>query len=281
MENKKEYLTEENYESGKKKIKIIALVTLVIGILIGGSIIGIGLIKQKQVNFQYSEENKNNIKEQLELEMQQLTQELDAEKQNLLTSKSTLENKIKPIKEEIKKLEREKSDAFRSNGYNWDKYYEIEDKIEELNESIKNDENSLSIIEDALDDRCSLSKIQDNTYTSKYCSLKDQVTKKDDEIEGLDREFTDFNKEFDSFDSIFFYMIGGFIILVSVVIASNKFRFAKGREFVAFTTQQVMPIEQEKIEKMSPTVGKAAGTIGKEIAKGIKDGINDANEEKE
>lgn len=280
MKNKKEYLTEENYEREKKKIKIIALVILIVGILIGGSFIGFGLVKQKQVNFQYSEENKNNKKEQLELEKQQLTQELDTEKQNLLTSKSTLENKIKPIKEEIKKLEREKSNVIRNNGYNWDKYYEIEDKIETLKESIKSDENSLSVIEDALDDNCSLSKTQNNTYTSEYCSLKEQVTKKDDEIANLDDEFSDFNKGFDSFDSIPFYMIGGFIILVSAVIASNKFRFAKGREFVAFTTQQVMPIEQEKIEKMAPIVGDAAGTIGKSLAKGIKEGIDEADKKR-
>ena len=61
MENKK-YLTEENYESGKKKIKTIALIILIVGVLIGGSLIVTGLVKQGQTNSQYSEESKNNKK---------------------------------------------------------------------------------------------------------------------------------------------------------------------------------------------------------------------------
>lgn len=282
MEKKKEFLTEENYERGKKKLKTIALVILIVGVLIGGSLIVTGLVKQGQTNSQYSEESKNNKKEQLEQEKQQLTQELDAEKQNLLTSKSTLENKIKPIEDEIKKLEREKTDVFMSGGFS-DRYYEIEDKIEDLKESTKSDENSLSVIEDALDesfDHCSFSEAKNNTYTSKYCSLKNQVAKKDAEIAGLDLEFSDFNKEFDSFDSIPFYMIGGFIIVASGMIAFAIFMFAKRREIMAFSAQQVMPVAQEGIEKMAPTVGNAVGTIGKSLAKGIKEGINEADENK-
>lgn len=282
MEKKKEFLTEENYERGKKKIKTIALIILIVGVLIGGSLIVTGLVKQGQTNSQYSEESKNNKKEQLEQEKKQLTQDLDAEKQNLLTSKTTLENKIKPLEDEIKKLEREKNDVFMNGGFS-DRYYEIEDKIEDLKESTKSDENSLSVIEDALDesfDHCSFSEAKNNTYTSKYCSLKNQVAKKDAEIAGLDLEFSDFNKEFNSFDSIPFYMIGGFIIVASGMISFAIYMFAKRREIMAFTAQQVMPVAQEGIEKMAPTVGNAMGTIGKGIAKGIKEGINEADENK-
>ena len=282
MEKKKEFLTEENYERGKKKIKTIALVILIVGVLIGGSLIVTGLVKQGQTNSQYSEESKNNKKEQLEQEKKQLTQDLDAEKQNLLTSKTTLENKIKPVEDEIKKLEREKTDVFMNGGFS-DRYYEIEDKIEDLKESTKSDENSLSVIEDALDesfDHCSFSEAKNNTYTSKYCSLKNQVAKKDAEIAGLDLEFSDLNKEFNSFDSIPFYMIGGFIIVASGMISFAIYMFAKRREIMAFTAQQVMPVAQEGIEKMAPTVGNAMGTIGKGIAKGIKEGINEADENK-
>lgn len=282
MEKKKEFLTEENYERGKKKIKTIALIILIVGVLIGGSLIVTGLVKQGQTNSQYSEESKNNKKEQLEQEKKQLTQDLDAEKQNLLTSKTTLENKIKPVEDEIKKLEREKTDVFMNGGFS-DRYYEIEDKIEDLKESTKSDENSLSVIEDALDesfDHCSFSEAKNNTYTSKYCSLKNQVAKKDAEIAGLDSEFSDLNKEFNSFDSIPFYMIGGFIIVASGMISFAIYMFAKRREIMAFTAQQVMPVAQEGIEKMAPTVGNAMGTIGKGIAKGIKEGINEADENK-
>lgn len=55
---------------------------------------------------------------------------------------------------------------------------------------------------------------------------------------------------------------------------------AHRREIKAYSIQQTMPLEQERIEKMAPTTGKAAGGIAEEIAKGIKQGINEADENK-
>ncbi len=49
-----------------------------------------------------------------------------------------------------------------------------------------------------------------------------------------------------------------------------------GREIMAFQTQSAMPVAQEGMEKMAPSAGVAA----KEIAKGIKEGINEADAEK-
>lgn len=282
MENKK-YLNEENYERGKKKLKTIALIILIVGVLIGGSLIFTGLVKQGQTNSQYSEESKNNKKEQLEQEKQQLTQELDDEKQNLLTSKSTLENKIKPIEDEIKSLEREPFTGFD------DAYYERKDKIEELEESIATDKNSISVIDSVLDESfawCEFDVAKNNTYTSKYCSLKNQVEKKDTEIAGLDHEFSEFNKEFDSFDSIPFYMFGAFIIIASCMISGSIYMFSKRREIMAFQAQQTIPLVQEVAEKTAPSIGKFGATIAKakapvygeiakEISKGIKDGLKD------
>ena len=67
---------------------------------------------------------------------------------------------------------------------------------------------------------------------------------------------------------------------------------AKKREIQIFTTQQTMPVTQETIEKMAPTVGKAGGSVidgvapalgnlGKEISKGIKEGIKDEENKEE
>lgn len=61
---------------------------------------------------------------------------------------------------------------------------------------------------------------------------------------------------------------------------------AHRREITAYTTQQVMPIAQEGMEKMAPTIGKVGGEIAKEMApaygdiareisKGIKEGLKD------
>lgn len=66
---------------------------------------------------------------------------------------------------------------------------------------------------------------------------------------------------------------GSLLLFVGFVI---RFFIGNRREITAYTTQQVMPVAQEGIEKMAPTIGNAAG----EIAKGIKKGINEADKEK-
>ncbi len=69
---------------------------------------------------------------------------------------------------------------------------------------------------------------------------------------------------------LFMLLPGIFITIVGCMI-----RFAVGNQtnIMAYQTQQVMPIAQEKIEKMAPSMGTAA----KEIAKGIKEGLSDDN----
>ena len=63
---KKEYLNEQTYQSNKKKIKVVAVVILIIGILLGGSLIFSGINKQNQINYKYSKENQTNITNQLQ-----------------------------------------------------------------------------------------------------------------------------------------------------------------------------------------------------------------------
>lgn len=84
------------------------------------------------------------------------------------------------------------------------------------------------------------------------------------------------------FGNIGLFAIGGFMLTIGfgLTITGGIVMFiAHRREITAYATQQVMPLAQEGIEKMAPTVGSAIGTIGKELAKGIKQGINDANKE--
>ena len=61
---------------------------------------------------------------------------------------------------------------------------------------------------------------------------------------------------------------------------------SKGREMLAFQAQQVMPVAQEGMEKMAPSIGKtgatiakemapAYGEVAKEISKGIKEGLKE------
>ena len=62
----------------------------------------------------------------------------------------------------------------------------------------------------------------------------------------------------------------GFILLI---VGGVMLFIAHRREIKAFAVQQVMPVAQEGINKMAPTIGNAA----KEIAKGIKEGINESD----
>jgi len=73
------------------------------------------------------------------------------------------------------------------------------------------------------------------------------------------------------------FAIGGFLMGPGAMIAFIglilRFLIGNGREITAYSAQQVMPVAKEGIEEMAPTVGYAA----KEIAKGIKEGINEAD----
>lgn len=278
---RKEILTEENYLKGKKKIKSIALIVLTIGLLLGGSFIIAGIIKQNAVNEKYSEKNKAKELQQLESEKQQLSNQVEEEKQNLIKSKEDLEAKIKPIEDEIKNLKRVTFTGFD------DAYYARQDKIEELNESIVADKKSIDVIENALDesfDHCAFDSAKNNNYTSSYCSLKNELKAKNGEIYLLDSKYSDFDKNFELEEYTPFYIVGGFILIVSIMISGSIYMMTKRREIAAFSVQQMMPIAQEGIEKIAPSVGKAGasiakemaptyGQIAKEISKGIKEGL--------
>ncbi len=75
------------------------------------------------------------------------------------------------------------------------------------------------------------------------------------------------------------FAIGGFLIgpgfLLTFVGLIMRFVIGNRREITAYTTRQVMPVAQEGIEKMAPTIGKAGGSIAKGIARGIKEGLKD------
>ena len=154
-------------------------------------------------------------------------------------------------------------------------------------ESIVADKKSIDVIENALDesfDHCAFDSAKNNNYTSSYCSLKNELKAKNGEIYLLDNKYTDFNKKFESEKYVPFYIVGGFILILSIMISGSIYMMTKRREIAAFSVQQMMPIAQEGIEKMAPSVGKAGasiakemaptyGQIAKEISKGIKEGL--------
>ena len=68
MSEKKEFLTEENYERGKKKLRMIAIIVLMVGLLGGGSLITIGILKQNKTNSNYSEESIKKLQNDIAIE---------------------------------------------------------------------------------------------------------------------------------------------------------------------------------------------------------------------
>lgn len=105
---KKEYLNEEQYQKNKKKLITISIVILIVGVLIGCSIIAIGLVKQSKINEKYSADSKAARLEKLNEEKAELTGKLKNEKKNVINAKAEIENKIKPVEEQIVNLQREK-----------------------------------------------------------------------------------------------------------------------------------------------------------------------------
>lgn len=294
MSEKKEFLTEENYERGKKKLRMIAIIVLMVGLLGGGSLITIGILKQNKTNSNYSEESikklQNDIAiEKISLETKKTELEgkrdeaLKVEKQNLESKKQELTTKGVKYNNFAKYDEGDSYDLkvitnVLDPSFNYCAFDEYEDNsiTKEyclLSNGRDEDSKNISIIDMALSNDC-IRGGEDNVYTSHYCSLVNELDSK-----------TDFNKEFDSFDSIPFYMLGAFVIVASCMVAGSIYMTTKHREILAFQAQQVMPIAQEGMEKMAPTIGKtgasiakemapAYGEIAKEISKGIKDGLS-------
>lgn len=86
-----------------------------------------------------------------------------------------------------------------------------------------------------------------------------------------------------SFGSFELFGLGAFIIVFgfSLLGAGLIVMFiSHRREITAYTTQQVMPVAQEGIEKMTPAVADAAGSIAKSVSKGIQEGKKEADDNK-
>lgn len=69
---------------------------------------------------------------------------------------------------------------------------------------------------------------------------------------------------FNSQSSAMFTGFGGVVlVLLGIVAIIIPFK----RKIMAYNAQQVMPVAQEGIEKLGPSIGKVAGDIAKEVNK--------------
>lgn len=129
-----------------------------------------------------------------------------------------------------------------------------------------------------------------NGFSEEYYKLQNEINKMQSKVSNLETEIWKINSGYGSVRNSMnlqkylpYYIFGGFIIIATLMISGSIYAFAKRREIISFTAQQVIPVAQEGIEKMAPTVGKAGGEvmkniapamgdIAKEISKGIKEG---------
>ena len=110
------------------------------------------------------------------------------------------------------------------------------------------EEYDLKIITEALDssfNNCSFDEYKNNDLTKEYCSV---------------------NSATSNFSKMSYLMLGGFVIIASCILCGGLYlNLVKKREILAYTAQQVIPVAQEGIEKIAPSIGKVAGEIAKNI----------------
>ena len=277
---KKEYLNEENFQQVNNKIKSKG--KLITNIILG---IGILLILSGVILLITNKKDNNNDRDLIENKIIEKEKELEDEKENL-------EIKLSNIKSELnnKKQNLISKGIKESSNYNNGEAYD------------------LYILDNVLDPSfsyCKFDEYQNNKLTKDYCTLFNVINenahsyscKNNDIIKkycSLEIELSNlrYNKKFpttnliESITHIPLIIIGVFITIASLMAKFMLFSITHRRELLAYTTQQVMPVAQEGIEKMAPTIGKAGskitkemapayGDMAKEITKGIKEGLKD------
>jgi hypothetical protein len=188
---------------------------------------------------------------------------------NKATTKTTTEVSTTSLAEEKTKLETRKTEL-KAKGITASSNYEDGEAYE------------LYLITKALDPSfswCEFDEYKNSSVTSSYCKaykVQNDATNNDDTSK---------------YEAEPYYMFGAFVIIATLMISGSIFVFAKRRSIMAFEAQQVMPVAQEGIEKMAPTIGKAGaeiakgmapayGEMAKEISKGIKEGLKEDEEDK-
>ena len=227
---KKELLNEDNYEKTKKKITTISLIILIVALLIGSTLIALGVIKTN-------------------------TSKKDAEK------------------------------------VNQERYNASEQRLKE----IASEKESLNLQYDAKNQECDSLDMSAKDWYSKVNQCHRDASAISSKITNLESEEFKLNNNYDKVEAknyIPLSVFGGVIIFIGGMISLSIYLIAKKRDISAFAIQQSMPLAQEVIGKMAPTIGDAGKTVidkvgpsignaAGSIAKGIKDGLKDEDKSDE
>ena len=106
MKEKKEYLTEENYEKAKKKLTKLSLIVLIVGLIIGITLISIGVVKKN-----------NNAKENAERKHQATIEAAKKERENRRRLEE-MEHEIESYEKIIDK-QQEECDGIKMGTESW------------------------------------------------------------------------------------------------------------------------------------------------------------------
>lgn len=242
-------------ENKQKKKAIAPIIILIIGLLIGVSLITIGIAKQTQDK---PKESKESLQEKMSNEKEKL------EEKKLVLEKETDDN----LASEKKKLQ-EKKQKLEKNGvtystfatYNDGDKYDLKIITEALDPSFnycvfdeyknndltkaycslftKTDANSkkLNTINSVLSspvNLCNLNEYKNSDLTSTYCSYQQKLN-----------SYTNLNKINNVTKSLPFYIFGGFVIIISIIIAIIVYGIAKRKDIVSYTLKQAKPFYEE------------------------------------
>lgn len=243
---KKELLNEEMYEKAKKKITTISLIVLIIALLVGGSLIALGIIKT------------NTSKKDVE--------KINQERYNAAYQES--QNQVAQTEQRLKEIASEKE--------------------------------SLNLQYDAKSQECDSLDMRAKDWYSKVnqcrrdaSAIRSKITDlESEEFKLNNKNYTVYYDKVEAKNYIPLSVFGGVIIFIGGMISLSIYLIAKKRDISAFAIQQSMPLAQEVIGKMAPTIGDAGKTVidkvgpsigsaAGSIAKGIKDGLKDEDKSDE
>lgn len=280
----KKYLNEENFQNINTKIKskgrLITNITLCIGI---------GLILTGIILLVNGKDKSNDISNNEEITKNGIEQKIEAKEQEIKNEKNNLKEKLNTVKSELES----KKQALLARG------------IKESSNYNDGEAYDLYILDNVLSpsfDHCWFDQYNQNEMTKDYCTLRNLINGDDhyytcEENEVIEKycslkaELVDLRNEKISSNTsnlisnvtnrrsalaIPCIIVGVFISFASLVAKFMVFTITHRREIMAYTTQQVMPVAKEGIEDIAPTIGN----VGKELAKGIKEGLNDDEKNK-
>ena len=255
MDNK-EYLNEEKYQKSVKGLKRVSLIVLLVGVFIGLALIITGIVLYNNDKTTPLGETGDRIKNSITKKYTK--EEIDNSKEEY----EKIKKEISSLEEELKTLNTKKDEIMENFSFSTDmnEVNKIITSITEKTKELAEKNSNKAILE-----------------TKIYGKAKvDQVPVENEE--GLDTFLSIFNFADNQVDKGYrfvkyspFFMFGGFIIFVSVLVSIVLFVISKRREITAFKVQQEMPIIKEAASEMAPT----AGEVSKEIAKGVKEGLEE------